>query len=114
MSRSKPGPAAHSHSVFLVPLVGLGRCCTSTRITVPATIGDWSWSAQCPRWPSLGCRPCQAETLTVPYRLSVVVDSTSGVGQVFGSAQPRRWPWRRGRPIAVSYTHLTLPTNREV
>src|SRR5665647_2968421 len=44
MSRSKPGPAAHSHSVFLVALVGLGRCSTSTRITVPVTIGSsWWW-----------------------------------------------------------------------
>ena len=62
-----PAPAAtQSHRVFLVRLVGLGKCSTSTQTTVPDTIGGWSWSAQWPRQPSLGCRPPQAVTCTVP------------------------------------------------
>ena len=44
-----PGPAHHSHSVLVARVVGLGRCVTWTRRTVPVTMGAWSCPAQCPR-----------------------------------------------------------------
>src|SRR5665213_1992751 len=66
-SRSgSPSPDHHSHSVFLTRPVGLGRCSTSTRITLPLTIGGSAQSRQRPRPCNLGCRLCQAFTVTLP------------------------------------------------
>ena len=61
-----PVPDHHSHSVFLMRPVGFGRCSTSTLITLPLTMGGSSQSRQRPRPCSLGCRPCQAVTITFP------------------------------------------------
>src|SRR5664280_2298039 len=86
------------HSVFSGLGLGLGRCSTSTRITVPATIGGWSWSAQRPRHPSLGCSPVQLLTCTLPWRVSWTDSSAVGTGALSGSDRANRVPWRRGLP----------------
>ena len=50
MSRSgAPGPDHRSHSVLLARPAGLGRCSTSTRMTLPAMNGASWWLAQRPR-----------------------------------------------------------------
>src|SRR5664280_157617 len=66
-SRSgSPVPDHHSHKVFLIRPVGLGRCSTSTLITLPLMIGGSSQSLHLPRPCSFGCRSCQAVTVTFP------------------------------------------------
>src|SRR5450759_5389019 len=60
------GSRGHEQQRLIGPAGGFGQVLDVDLITVPATIGSSSWSSQCPRWPSLGCRPCQAQTLTVP------------------------------------------------
>ena len=41
-------------------------------------------------------------------------DGVYGVSKVFGEAVGRLFADKHGLSVAVSYTHLTLPTNREV
>lgn len=71
-----------------------GRRLTSTRTSVPGTIGAG------PRVPrpacrcTFGCNPAHARTRTVPYCSSV------GSGQVVGSLQSNLRPWRGGRPVS--------------
>ena len=98
--RASPGPDHHSQS-RLGGRVGRGRRLTSTRTTVPRTIGrgpcvprpGWFWGA--------ACSPPQARTRTGPYWPSSARCSAVGAGQVAGSSQANLAPWRRGRPAAA-------------
>ena len=61
-----PSPDHHGPSIFLTRPIGLGRCSTSTLITLPVTIGGSSLSRHRPRPCSFGWRLCQACTVTAP------------------------------------------------
>ena len=86
-SRSgSPSPDHHSHRVFLICPAGLGRCSTSTRITLPLTIGGSLQSRQRPRPCSLGCSLCHAADLHFAVAADGGVSSASGASR---SLRPR-------------------------
>jgi hypothetical protein len=80
--------------------VGRDRCSTSTRITVPITIGAWVQSLQRPRLTRLGGSPAQAATATRLYGSPSAGSVWSGAGHLVGSAPRKRALCRAGALIA--------------